>query len=205
MSSGESYRDHDERRAYFRIDDSIRVEYQVLSEEDFTRGLPEFGASDGVDGNLSALARLHEITQQLAVSLRRIEQRDPDIADYLKGLDAKIDLVGRGLFSNDLDLINLPSRAVNLSAGGMALEAKDGLEIGTKVRLRLLLLPSYRCIAALGEVVRSAQVEDNPDYPIWLHINFTSIRGADQDALIKHILLRQGKILRERKNLEASA
>ena len=97
-----------------------------------------------------------------------------------------------------------PSKPVNLSAGGLALDAGESLEAGTEVEIKLLLLPSYTGIVAFGEVVGVEKAEENPAYPHRLRINFSHIRDADRDALIRHILRRQGQILRQERERKES-
>ena len=89
-----------------------------------------------------------------------------------------------------------PTKPVNLSAGGLALDSAETLDLGTQVEIKLLLLPSYTGVVAFGEVIGVVASEDNPAYPHRLRINFSHIRDSDRDALIRHILRRQGEMLR---------
>jgi len=194
---------HRERREFFRIDDSVRVSYRLL---DADQRQDRLGAMEqGLEGPLTIMTRLQSISQQLSASLHRIEQQNPDVADYLKALDDKITLLGQSFLAEETDLMDQPSTAVNLSAGGLALESTEALEAGTQVEIKLLLLPTYTGIVAFGEVVGSERVGGNPGYPYRLRVNFTHIRENDREALIRHILRRQGQMLRrqrERHELE---
>ncbi len=145
------------------------------------------------------------IGRHLAGSLRRIEQRDPDVADYLKALDEKITLLAQSFLADEVGVTGQPVRPVNLSAGGLALDSGEPLEVASQVELKLLLLPSYTGVVALGEVIRVSEVTENPEYPYRLHINFTHIRDSERDALIGHILRRQGEMLRRKRELKELA
>ena len=46
-------------------------------------------------GNFTVMSSLAAITAQTAVSLRRIENRDPDLAAYLRAIDHPIEVIGR--------------------------------------------------------------------------------------------------------------
>ncbi len=196
MSKHEQDKAADERREFFRIDDSIRVNYRVIDASSVPVDIDERVSND----RFSVMTRLQGISQHLSAAFHRIEQRDPDVADYLKALDEKINLLGQSFLAEEKELLGQPSQSVNLSAGGLAMDVAEQLTTGDRVEIKLLLLPSYTGVLAYGEVVA---VDDNPQpddgYPYHVRINFTLIRNIDQDALIRHILRRQGEMLRQRR------
>jgi c-di-GMP-binding flagellar brake protein YcgR len=196
MSSDQQDMITNERREYFRIDDSIQVSYSLVD----VASIPADIDSRLQNDRFSVTTRLQAISQHLSAALHRIEQRDPDVADYLKALDEKINLLGQSFLAEEKDLLGQPPRSVNLSAGGLAMDVAEAMTIGDRVEVKLFLLPSYTGVLAYGEVVG---VDHNPDeqadYPYRVRINFTLIRGSDQDALIRHIMRRQGEMLRQRR------
>jgi hypothetical protein len=197
MTNDENGSLHDERREFFRIDDSIQVSYHVISRDEMPESIDErLSGSD----RFTVMTRLQTISQHLSAPLHRIEQRDPDVADYLKALDEKINLLGQSFLAEENELLNRPSRAVNLSAGGLAMDVSEKQTVGELVEIKLLLLPSYTGILAYGEVVGvDRNTEGDSDYPYHIRINFILIRGSDQDAMIRHIMRRQGEMLRKRR------
>lgn len=202
MSRDEQGNRADERREFFRIDDSIRVSHRVIDPESVPADVDQLAQ----DGGFGVMTRLQAISQHLSSSLHRIEQRDPDVAGYLKALDEKISLLGQSFLAQEKDLLGQPSQSVNLSAGGLAMDVAEQLAVGDRVEIKLLLLPSYTGILAYGEVV-AADANPQPDegYPYHVRINFTLIRNVDQEALIRHIIRRQGEMLRRRREEQDSA
>jgi hypothetical protein len=197
MTTNEMDRSQDERREFFRIDDSIRVSYRVIVQHE----LPE-SIDEKLQGSekFTVMTRLQAISQHLSAPLHRIEQKDPDVADYLKALDEKINLLGQSFLVEENELLERPSRSVNLSAGGIAMDITEKLVLGDLVEIKLLLLPTYTGVVAYGEVVGIDEAEGaEADYPYHTRINFTLIRNSDQDALIRHITRRQGDMLRQRR------
>ncbi|MDJ0807446.1 MAG: PilZ domain-containing protein [Gammaproteobacteria bacterium] len=194
MSSIQQVDETPDRREFFRIDDTIRVSYRQLGADALAKRIEAL--EQGTEGSFTIMTRMQAISQHLSASLHRIEQRDPDIADYLKALDEKIDLLGQNFLANESDLVGQPTKAVNLSAGGIALDSAESLEVGTLLEIKLLLLPSYTGILAFGELVGVMPSTENEGYPHRLRINFVHIRENDRDALIRHILRRQGEMLR---------
>jgi hypothetical protein len=187
----------DERREFYRIDDSIQVSCRVIKDHELPTSIDQqLQAGD----RFTVMTRLQEISQHLSASLHRIEQRDLDIADYLKALDEKVNLLGRSFLTEERELLEKPSQVVNLSAGGLAMDVTQRIEVGSLVELKMLLLPSYTGVLAYGEVVATeAAHQEDPQYPYHIRVNFTLIRGTDQDALIRHITRRQSEMLRLRR------
>ncbi|MCU7810843.1 MAG: PilZ domain-containing protein [Candidatus Thiodiazotropha sp. (ex Notomyrtea botanica)] len=186
----------DERREFFRIDDAIQVSYSVIQAADLPASIDDRLQDD----RFSVMTRMQAISQHLSAPLHRIEQRDPDVADYLKALDEKINLLGQSFLAEESELLGQPSRSVNLSAGGLAMDIIEPLELGDLVEIKLLLLPSYTGVLAYGEVVGvDASQDGDAGYPHHVRINFSLIRNSDQDALIRHIMRRQGEMLRQRR------
>jgi hypothetical protein len=201
MSRDEKDMVTDERREFFRIDDSIQVSYHQVDPASVPADIEERMQND----RFSVMTRLQGISQHLSASLHRIEQRDPDVADYLKALDEKVNLLGQSFLAEEKELIGEPSRSVNLSAGGLAMDVAEEMALGDLVEIKLLLLPSYTGVLAYGEVVGvDANPKPEQGYPYHVRINFTLIRPTDQDALIRHILRRQGEMLRERREQQES-
>jgi hypothetical protein len=192
-----------DRREFFRIDDTIQVSYRRLESDELAGRIEAL--EQGREGKFTLMTRMQAISQNLSASLHRIEQRDPDIADYLKALDEKVNLLAKSFIAEESELIGQPTNAVNISAGGIALDSTEPLEEGTRLEIKLLLLPSFTGVVAFGEVVGVASSsERSSDYPHRLRINFTHIRDADRDALIRHILRRQGQMLRRERELKES-
>ncbi|MBW9256291.1 MAG: PilZ domain-containing protein [Candidatus Thiodiazotropha sp. (ex. Lucinisca nassula)] len=200
MSIDDQEKIQDERREFFRIDDSIRVSYRVIAAADIPASIDEqLRAGE----RFTVMTRLQEISQHLSASMHRIEQRDTDIADYLKALDEKINLLGRSFLTEARELLDRPSQQVNLSAGGLAMDITEEVQVGSKVEVKMLLLPSFSGLLAYGEVVGSEPSDgEDEGYPYHVRINFTKIRGSDQDALIRHITRRQGEMLRQRREMK---
>lgn len=187
----------DERREFFRIDDSIQVSYRIIEPGEQPANLDDQHLQND---RFTVMTRLQTISQRLSAPLHRIEQRDPDVAEYLRALDDKINLLGQSYLAESSELLGQPSLSVNLSAGGVAMDVAEPLALGDRVEIKLLLLPAYTGVVAYGEVVGvEGSTEGNAAYPHHVRINFTLIRESDREALIRHIMRRQGEMLRQRR------
>ena len=85
-------------------------------------------------------------------------------------------------------------KTVKLGGGGVIIESKDKLEIGTQAELKLFLDAEAAAIFCYGEVITCEQVEDS------YHIAFifNTIREQDQELLVRASLHIQTQQLRKR-------
>jgi len=189
--------DASERRNFFRIDDSVSMSYHPVPEEEVEDRLRRMESE--VAGNFTVMSSLSSINQNMAGILHRIEKDTPDVADYLKAINQKIEVLGRALLSADTELTEKPAQPVNLSASGLAFYSEEPIEPGLVLELRLLL-PSFTGIITYGEVIGCDRVENEaPGFPYFSRINFLHMREKDRDLLIRHVIKRQSDMLRQRR------
>lgn len=197
MNEGRAQDTNEERRRYFRIDDTLRLTYRVVSQDELEDGLRKL--EEGAVEQFTVMSSLTALNTQMAVHMRRIQNEDPDIALYLKALDQKIEILAQALVSQETTLLTQQGMPVNLSAGGMSLDVTEAHSPGQMLELKMLLLPSFTGLMTYAEVIRC---DDPPDeareqgFSQRLHLEFIHMREQDQDLLIKHILRRQGDQLR---------
>jgi len=130
------------------------------------------------------------------------QAQTPDIADYLKALDKKLELISKAFLTEEVDMMDKPARAVNLSAGGMAVYGRESMQPGKVLEIKMLLLPSLTGILTFGTLVDCLRMEGaelDPEYPYRLRIDFSFMRDTDRDALIRHVLLKQAEWLRHQR------
>ena len=115
-----------ERRSFFRIDDTVRLSVR----RDFTARswrAAWTGWSMISPATSPCMSSLAAITAQMTVGLRRIENRDPDLAAYLRAIDQKIEVIGRAFIAQEPELVAQKAVPVNLSAGGMCAGVEEAL------------------------------------------------------------------------------
>ena len=189
--------DEQERRQFFRIDDTVGVTLIRVPEDELASRVERL--EEGLDSDFTVTASLAGITAQMAVHMRRIENAQPDVAAYLKAIDRKLELLARAFMARGGEFLPTKARPVNLSAGGISLEVGEPWPKRTPVELRILLLPSYTGVLTFGDVVSCeplAEREGEEGGQFRLRVEFTHIREQDRDVLIRHILRRQSDALR---------
>jgi hypothetical protein len=188
-----------ERRNFFRIDDQVRLTLREISGDELEKSLDRL--EHDVAGNFTVMSSLAAITSQMAMSMRRIENRDPDLAAYLRAIDQKIEVIGRAFIQQEPEFHAKHAVPVNLSAGGMCVGVDEPCAVGTVLEIRMLLFPSFTGLLIFGTVVT---VEEAPadgelgDFSHLARIEFSHIRESDRELLIRHLLRRQSLQLRDR-------
>jgi len=195
----------DERRNYFRIDDVVKLSHRPVSSDE----LPELveRLKTGAGSNFTVMSSFTAMSQQMLVHLRRVENAAPDVAACIKILDQKLNILGRAFLLQEEDASNQATKMVNISAGGVAFDSSKSYKIGTILEIKLLLLPEMTGILIYGEVANCSKNEktDSLDQPYYLRVNFSNIREADRDILIRYLLRCQGEWLRKRRKENESA
>lgn len=184
----------DDRRSFFRVDDTVRLSLRAVSEDEIGKRLDRL--EQDLAGNFAVMSSLAAITAQMAVGLRRIESRDPDLAAYLRAIDQKIEVIGRAFLAQEPEIAAEKAVAVNLSAGGMSVTGEQCFETGQLVEIRLLLFPSFTGLLLYGTVVECTDVPDGQGRKL-VRVEFTHIREQDRELLIRHLLRRQSAQLRD--------
>ncbi len=185
-----------ERRNFFRVDDSVNMGYQIVSQEN----IPDRIEDMEVEGNFTVMSGIASINQNMAGIMHRIEDQDQDVAAYLKAINNKIDILGRALLANDNELTEQPAQPVNLSASGLAFYTSVQLDAEVFLELKLLLMPSFTGIITFGEVVGCDRVDEPADgFNYLTRVNFMHMREKDRDLLIRHVIKRQSEALRRRR------
>jgi len=176
----------DERRRFFRIDDTVGISYRVLADEEL---LTREEAVDAFDMIASYETRIENGLSQLRV-------RDPVVAAVLENINKKMNCVINQLEveSHLVQRIAHRVQQVNISACGLAFMADEAIDVGRVMSLNLVLRPSNLHINTFGIVVDCDALQE--DRGFYVRVNFQDINPDDQEVLIQHIVKRQGTLLR---------
>ncbi len=187
----------DERRRFFRIDDEINLFYKKVEPASIKKYSE---ASSELLNNCSLAAALDILNQEAQIIFNRIERSNPDVADYLKVMDNKINLVARAVLMDGTDLVDEQSRNVSLSASGVAFECEELIAEAEFLEIRLLLTSSMAVIVSYGDVVYSHKnPEPKSGFPYIVGVAFSEMKEQDRELLIKHVVKRQMQQIREHK------
>ena len=186
--------DADDRREYYRIEDTIALEFHPLSG-------PEALAQDVLHDPsplFNLLSELHLLDYESQHLQRQISGRDRTLADYLKIINKRIDLLGQAMAQGLLREIGAP-RKVSLSEGGISFPSSLSAEIGSHVALKMVLMPQ-----ALGLLLRAqiAHCRLREDGSCEIGAEFEALTDTQRQLLARHILQKQALERRQAREQE---
>lgn len=185
-----------DRREFFRINDMVVVDYQVIEKENVSSVARRIAQStDDDEGNEKA--QLRAIQNAFSHLVDQINHHDREVARALRMLDEKINLVSQSIqrYNNPVNPDDLTE--ANLSGGGIAFMVEQAVDIRDHVELHMQLLPTANSIHALATVVSCERLLGaGPEKPYHLRMAFTHMDDQDRNLLVKHTLNRQAEMLR---------
>ncbi len=176
----------DERRRYFRIDDSIGISYRVL----------EGGESE--PAGVQAADIMNLVTKQdekIEKLLLEVGEENPKVAELVTVFNQKLERIVSHLAmeSELVGRIAQRVREANISACGMAFHNDEPIAQGARLKLELTLFPSDKTLVLQGIVVDCEKVGGE----WYLRLDFYDLSEAMQENLIQHIVQSQSQQLKK--------
>ena len=188
----------EERRSYFRIDELVRLDYQIVDDQQLGRTPAESTFANASEYRL--LSKLQTLDIEGSKYLHRLAESHPDLANFLKIQSNKIDMLARELVSSSGASLP-PSQHVSLSEGGIAFLSRAAVVAGSTLALRVMLQADVLMFSCYAEVVNCRQNAQS-DGRFTIATQFIDLAEDDQSLLAKHIIrqqARQRRAERERK------
>ena len=200
--------DGKENRRSFRISESVLVQYKVIDEDNYQKGLERWKIRAGAPSGIRS--RMLDLDSRLDELLHRVNNDTPAACDAIKLLNNKLNIVLEALpeFRHSKDaLANQPAQICELSADGMVFGSNEILRPQTKLLLRFLLISANRFFETFCRVVRIVDGDDNDDWPHGQRVAvvFNGMKAAERDILIRHLFSKQSETLRLRRKQSESA
>jgi len=186
----------DERRDYYRINDTVGLTYNICSDESEVPNAETFATE--IPDEFQLINHLSTIDMDSSTLLHSIQDVSPDISRYLKIINSKIEALARHVVTLGLT-DEIQSQQVTLSAGGLSFVADENILNGSIIRSRMILYPSCSGILTYGTVVRSEPIANTSPTQYDVAIEYSLINETDRDALVRHVLQLQSNYLRQMK------
>ncbi|QLC74516.1 PilZ domain-containing protein [Pseudomonas sp. LPB0260] len=175
--------DEKDRREYYRIDDTIALDFTLLSGA-------EAQASDALHDSsplFNLLSDLHLMDFESQHLLRHISERDRTLANYLKVINKRIDLLGQAVAQTLLRDIGAPKQ-VCLSEGGVSFNHGKPVACDSHLAIKMVLMPQ-----ALGLLLRARVIHcrEREDGQFDIGTEFEALTDAQRQLLARHILQKQ--------------
>ena len=147
-----------ERRVMSRIDATLRINYQIVSEE--------VALNDPYDSNFVLpryfllLAELDQFDHALEYELEQLNQKDQQIARILSLFNKKLNLITGSMYDSIVQTMLPSPEKVNLSETGISFYTKSEIPDGSYIHISLSHPENEFHIAVTAQVVYSS-LEDH--------------------------------------------
>jgi hypothetical protein len=147
-----------EKRQFFRIQQDVIFNFCPVSNDDMMhcRAEQHFEHSE----TLCLFSEFQHLNSQSQQLMAAIQEANPLIAEYLKGVNKKIDLVCQQVLSNQSSIHDIESGRIDISQGGIAFTSDDSIGVENWLALKLIFLPSYTGVITYGQVTRNVLQAD---------------------------------------------
>jgi c-di-GMP-binding flagellar brake protein YcgR len=185
-----------DRREFFRINDTVYVEYSVISDDEAEK-IGQLLRDPLHSDQGSEKDQLHTIQAAFNHLTDQINQTDRDIARALRLLDDKLNIINHLVQRQQNPTENNIPVDANLSGGGIAFLAPENLIPKSTLELKIQLPAKGNVVHTIANVIGCSRVDHAPqDTPYFLRLAFTHMSELDRNVLVKHILNRQAEDIR---------
>lgn len=185
-----------DRRRFFRIKDTIGVNYHLLSDAEKSVIEKEVN----VDG--AALHSLDRLNAQLLRVIDNIQTAYGDVALALQLMNEKIDrLFEKHDFANPVADIVFDKQEVSLSANGIGFSCAEHFAKDDLLRIDILLDKSNLQITTIGQVVECESFDKpkNKSKSHYVRLHFVQIKLHDQEIIAQYVINKQNEFYVDQK------
>ncbi|MBV4475160.1 PilZ domain-containing protein [Pseudomonas sp. B2M1-30] len=176
--------DEEDRREYYRIEDSIALEIRPLS------ALEAAGQEVLQDASplFNVLSELHLSEFESQHLLRQINERDRAIAAFLKSQNKRIDLLSQVIALTALGQIGEPQPVI-ISEGGIDFQNPAPIATGAHLSVKMVLMPQAHGLLLRARVTHCDRKGDGYD----IGTEFEHLTDAQRQLLARYILQKQAQ------------
>lgn len=186
------------RRTAVRATDRVMLAYRKMIPEKF-----EDIAEDYRQGiSIYTQEGLSDIQMYIGAhtALDRLRGRDADLADFLRHLDNKVNLLLKKAKGERSIFDALKMQKVSLSGAGISFHAYEQFKQGDILEMHLALLPAYTYLYFFGRVTTCDQDGEHQGRPIYrVGAEFALMMDDDRDKLVQHSFKQQSLALRSKR------
>lgn len=188
-----------ERREYFRIEDDVRISYQVLSARESEQLVRAIKA--GLPSRFQLRSQIDKLDLKIVAARKELVDLPQSLKQYLSLLEEKISQLGQvtELLAGDQQTVSI--REVSLSGGGLAFSTGQELAVGQQLELCMQLAGEAGAIHALAQVTDCRRKGDQFN----VAMEFRSLAEEDQEAIIRRTVFRQGELIRAQADDDSQA
>jgi hypothetical protein len=190
------------QRRSLRVMETAYIQYEVISEKEFSEGLERRKLRLGRGQGLHSI--LLDLDTRLDQKLFLIKTHSKHVGDCLAMLNEKINAVVQHIpetLESNASLAQTTPFVCQIGADGMAFATEEPLQPETKLAVRFLLEADSRYIETFCEVVRNVEppIGASEDRPYSVAVRFHGMKPAQKEMLIQHLFNQESETLRMRR------
>jgi len=175
-----------ERRSYFRIDDVIGLNYEVVDDNAPT-DTPTYNEAEE-----AFRAELVAIDAELNRATNIVWQGNPAMAQALGVLNKKVSLIARYCPPQGLEGFEpVQEYTANISGSGMSFRSTESIAKHTQLRIQAVLKPSNITVRFVATVVSCERVQDMPRELFLLRVKIADDETDAREQLVQHVVQKQ--------------
>ena len=192
----------EDRRDFYRIDDEVALDYQLIDESEEALLVERIQAE--FSDRFTASSDFEATSRQMAHVLHKAQIDSPDLARCIQMIDQKLNTLAQLLASEDMSLHGKPLHKVNISAGGLMFRTMEEVPVNRAIELRFVLFPTHSAVLTLSRVIHCERDDDSDAlFPWQVAVEYEQLRESDRELLVRHIMSKQTTNLRaEREGAE---
>lgn len=168
------------RREYSRVDSYVPFDYRIIGQEE----------KDHIQARIAGSNSNNEWRPQVDLS-----EHDQVLGEWLKMLSAKLDTIIRLITLQREGYFGLPSKAINISGGGLSFSAAEGIVLGQVLEMKMMLtLQQPIALSIYGEVVKSEKQEQ----AYFIAVQYVHMDESVRDEIIRYVFERERELIREK-------
>ncbi|MDH5229571.1 MAG: PilZ domain-containing protein [Gammaproteobacteria bacterium] len=186
-----------DRRNYYRLKDGVHVEYRHATETEVQNR-----ENSGNEEKDEVHLQLDSINRQISPLLKGIRDELPVVAQYLEGLNQKIDILSGMIFFEHFNSqqINTAFKSANtfdISEGGFSFDTKDHIEPYSFLFCRLIIVGFRYGMETYGKVTNSREHHREDGQKVYrCGVEFPFLNEHDRKYLARYIMARQRELIR---------
>ena len=162
--------DGQENRRSFRVNESVYVKTEILTEQEYEDGLEHRKIRLGESESTQAM--LVDIEARLSEAMYRLNAESETVGKCMTLLNDKINVVIDalpGVRQSKAELAKTLPLSCDVGADGIVFPSKQPLEIGTKLYIQMLLVSDNRFVDSFCRVIRHADLPPGNDPDLYPH------------------------------------
>ena len=171
-----------ERRDYFRIEDTVLLRYREINEScALANNVPRQFEDD------PAFSLMHEL-QLIDIEnnkyVRALTEQSLELEAYIKNLNKKIDLIAAKLVEREEGAPDKVKVKISISEGGLSFHSNSEVAHDSHLAVQLTFLPSQHALVLFCKVINCTR--DANGFSVAL--SFVNLKDSDRQYIAKHIM-----------------